>query len=63
MQVARCLLAQGYYVNLAAYPAAFRGRAGIRLMLTCHHTLDDVIGLVQAIERAFRLEVAQTASA
>ena len=63
MQVARCLLAQGYYVNLAAYPAAFRGRAGIRLMLTCHHTLEDVIGLVQAIERAFRLEVAQTASA
>ncbi|HEX5100333.1 MAG TPA: aminotransferase class I/II-fold pyridoxal phosphate-dependent enzyme [Polyangiaceae bacterium] len=62
-EVARSLLAQGYYVNLAAYPAVSRGRAGIRLMLTCHHTLDDVIGLVQAIERAFRLEVAQTASA
>lgn len=62
-ELARALLAQGYYVNPAGFPAVPRGRAGLRLMLTCHHTLDDVIGLVQALERVFRLELAQTASA
>lgn len=62
-EAARSLLAQGYYVNLSAFPAVPRGRAGIRLMLTCHHTLDDVRGLVRAIDRAFRLEVARTATA
>jgi 7-keto-8-aminopelargonate synthetase-like enzyme len=61
--VGQALLAQGYYVNPSGFPAVSRGRAGLRLTLTCHHTLDDVSGLVHAIERAFRLEAARTASA
>jgi 7-keto-8-aminopelargonate synthetase-like enzyme len=62
-EVARNLLHSGFYVNLSAFPAVPRGRAGIRLMLTCHHTLQDVVGLVRAIEGTLRAEEAEPVSA
>lgn len=49
MDLATALLQRGYYVNVACYPAVPRKRAGVRLMLTGHHTYEDIQGLVAAI--------------
>jgi 7-keto-8-aminopelargonate synthetase-like enzyme len=51
LEVAALLRAAGYYVNVSAFPAVPRRRAGIRIVLTCHHTLDDVRGLVDELAR------------
>lgn len=51
-RVAAELLADGFFVNASVFPAVARGRAGIRLMLTCQQTLDDVAGLVKALARS-----------
>jgi 7-keto-8-aminopelargonate synthetase-like enzyme len=51
-RVAGELLAAGFFVNASVYPAVARGRAGIRLMLTCQQTLDDVAALVEALARS-----------
>jgi 7-keto-8-aminopelargonate synthetase-like enzyme len=40
------LMARGYFVNVAMYPAVARRRAGVRLMLTAHQTLADIANLV-----------------
>lgn len=50
------LLAAGFFVNVAVFPAVPRGRGGIRLMLTCHHTLDDVARLVPVLAESVRRE-------
>ena len=42
MQAKSALKALGYFANVAVYPAVPRGRAGLRIMLNCHHELDDV---------------------
>ncbi|HVZ34517.1 MAG TPA: aminotransferase class I/II-fold pyridoxal phosphate-dependent enzyme, partial [Polyangiaceae bacterium] len=49
MDLATALLQRGYYVNVACYPAVPRKRAGVRLMLTGHHTYEDIQGLVAEI--------------
>jgi 7-keto-8-aminopelargonate synthetase-like enzyme len=41
----------GFFTNLSVFPAVPRRRAGIRVMLTTHHTEADVVGLVQAFGR------------
>lgn len=46
LDVAARLLAAGYYVNVSAFPAVPRRRAGLRIVLNAHHELDDVRGLV-----------------
>jgi len=52
--VARALIGSGFFVNVAVFPAVARGRAGVRLMLTCRQTLADVTGLVTALAIALR---------
>lgn len=49
--VARQLLDEGLYTNLATFPAVPMKHAGIRMTLTVHHTLDDVRTLVEALAR------------
>jgi len=49
MELATGLLARGYFVNIACFPAVPRRRAGVRLTLTAHQTLDDIKGLAAAI--------------
>ena len=39
----------GFFTNLSVFPAVPRRRAGIRVMLTTHHTEEDVVRLVQAL--------------
>lgn len=48
-EVVRQLMGRGYFVNIAMYPAVARRRAGLRVMLTLHHTLSDIVNLVQEI--------------
>ncbi|HEY8942629.1 MAG TPA: aminotransferase class I/II-fold pyridoxal phosphate-dependent enzyme [Polyangiaceae bacterium] len=51
MEVGAALKAAGYFVNVAVFPAVPRRRAGLRIMLNCHHTLQDVHELVREISR------------
>jgi 7-keto-8-aminopelargonate synthetase-like enzyme len=44
----------GFFTNLSVFPAVPRRRAGIRVMLTTHHTEEDLLGLVQALGRGTR---------
>lgn len=48
-RIASELVEAGFFVNASVFPAVPRGRAGIRLMLTCQQTLDDVARLVEAL--------------
>jgi len=58
------LLAAGYFVNTAVFPAVARGHAGVRLMLTCQQELDDVRGLGETLARCLRqLPAARAAAA
>ncbi len=43
------LLAAGFFTNLSVFPAVPRRRAGIRIMLTTHHSEEDVQDLVRAL--------------
>jgi 7-keto-8-aminopelargonate synthetase-like enzyme len=43
------LVAHGFFTNLSVFPAVPRRRAGIRVMLTTHHTEEDVRDLVHAL--------------
>ena len=45
----RALLDDGFYTNLAMFPAVPMKHAGVRMTLTVHHTLDDVRALVGAL--------------
>lgn len=49
--VAKALRSDGYFVNIGSFPAVPRGKAGLRIPLTRHHTPDDIRGLLAAIER------------
>ena len=39
----------GFFTNVSVFPAVPRRRAGIRVMLTTHHSEDDIFDLVQAL--------------
>jgi 7-keto-8-aminopelargonate synthetase-like enzyme len=48
-RLAADLMAQGYYTNTAVFPAVSQGRAGLRIALTVHQSLEDIRGLVDAV--------------
>jgi 7-keto-8-aminopelargonate synthetase-like enzyme len=52
VEVAARLRAEGFFVNVSTFPAVARGRAGVRLMLTCQQKPEDVERLVRALARA-----------
>src|SRR5262249_39847078 len=43
------LMNDGYFANVAPYPAVPRGGAGIRVAITVHQELDDLRGLVERL--------------
>ena len=45
------LMKEGYYLNAATYPAVPLGYGGIRFTQTLHHTREQTLGLLDAIER------------
>ena len=48
------LMRDGYYTNLAVFPAVSKGHGGLRVALTLHQTTDDIRGLVTAIASRLR---------
>ena len=56
VDLATGLLNRGYFVNVAYFPAVPRRRAGVRLMLNAHQTLEDIQGLVAAFADCLRLD-------
>ncbi len=52
LEVGSALITAGFFTNLSVFPAVPRRRAGIRVMLTTHHTEDDVERLVRALSNA-----------
>jgi len=51
MELCCALRTAGYFVNVAVFPAVPRRRAGVRLMLNRHQTLEDVRGLALELSR------------
>lgn len=49
--LASALMGEGHYANVALFPAVSRGRGGVRVTLTLHHTPDDIRRLVGTIAR------------
>jgi 7-keto-8-aminopelargonate synthetase-like enzyme len=45
---------EGFFTNVAVYPAVPREGAGIRVLLNVHQTLDDVRGVVESLASALR---------
>jgi 7-keto-8-aminopelargonate synthetase-like enzyme len=50
--VCRRLLIDGYFANVAVYPAVGVNAAGVRVLLNLHQTADDVAGVVQSLRDA-----------
>ena len=48
-QAAAELMAEGFYTNIAVFPAVSRGHSGLRIALTVHQTLDDIRRLIEAL--------------
>lgn len=51
IEVARRLRTAGFFVNASVFPAVAHGRAGVRLMLTCQQTAEDVAALARELAR------------
>jgi 7-keto-8-aminopelargonate synthetase-like enzyme len=45
------LMDDGFYVNIAVFPAVSAGNGGLRIALTVHQTLDDIRALIDAIAK------------
>jgi len=50
-RLAAALMKDGFYSNIAVFPAVPRLQAGLRIALTVHQTEDDIRALVDAIAR------------
>lgn len=49
LERASLLCDAGFFTNVSVFPAVPRRRAGIRVMLTTHHSEEDIFDLVQAL--------------
>lgn len=50
ISVAKSLLNQGYYVNIAAFPVVPRGRGGVRFTVTRYNSMADIAGMLTALK-------------
>ena len=50
-EMAARLLDDGFYVNIAQFPAVPMKQAGVRITLTLHHRPEDIRALVEALSR------------
>jgi 7-keto-8-aminopelargonate synthetase-like enzyme len=48
-RIGEVLMNAGYYTNIAMYPAVPKRRAGIRIAITLHQTLEDIRNLVDRL--------------
>jgi len=49
IRCAKAMMVEGFYVNVAAYPAVPRGRGGIRFTVTADHSINDIESLICAL--------------
>jgi 7-keto-8-aminopelargonate synthetase-like enzyme len=54
IDVAGALLERGHFVNVAYFPAVPRRRAGLRVVLNAHQTVDDITRLVTDLAQRLR---------
>ncbi len=54
-QLAKWLMDDGYFANVAQFPAVPMRRAGIRFTLTLHQQEDDLRGLVDSLQRNYEV--------
>jgi 7-keto-8-aminopelargonate synthetase-like enzyme len=52
IEVGARLRAAGFFVNVSVFPAVARGRAGVRLLLTCQQTNEDIEALARELARS-----------
>ncbi|HWZ91542.1 MAG TPA: aminotransferase class I/II-fold pyridoxal phosphate-dependent enzyme, partial [Polyangiaceae bacterium] len=52
LELGSALITAGFFTNLSVFPAVPRRRAGIRVMLTTHHSEEDIVSLVRALASA-----------
>jgi 7-keto-8-aminopelargonate synthetase-like enzyme len=52
LELGSALITAGFFTNLSVFPAVPRRRAGIRVMLTTHHSEEDIVSLVHALASA-----------
>lgn len=52
-KLAQKMIQEGFYVNLAAFPAVSTTCAGIRFSVTCNHSFDQIENLVSALAVQF----------
>ena len=58
VDIVKCLIREGFYLNISTFPAVPKKNTGLRFTVTNHHTLNDISNLIQAmsyhIDRAWK---------
>lgn len=60
--IANRLMKDGFYTNVAHFPAVMMNRAGIRFTLTCHQSREDIEGLVKSLANNLPLALEEEGS-
>lgn len=53
INMAKKLLQEGFYTDVAMFPAVGQMRSGIRIPITNHHTLQDIDNVINALEHYY----------
>lgn len=61
-KVAQRMMDDGYWVNMAPYPAVPMKKTGIRTPITVHHSLEDIHGMVESLARHLPVVLAEEGS-
>jgi hypothetical protein len=51
MDLARRMLDDGFYVNLASFPAVAPAQSGVRFTHTLYHSEDQILAMIEALTR------------
>jgi 7-keto-8-aminopelargonate synthetase-like enzyme len=60
LEVARLMLDDGFFVNVSGFPVVPVGMAGIRFTQTLVNTDEQIVGMIQSLERNLRRVVGET---
>lgn len=60
LEVARLMLDDGYFINVSGFPVVPVGMAGIRFTQTLLNTDEQIVGLIESLERSLRRVVGET---
>ncbi|HSJ33465.1 MAG TPA: aminotransferase class I/II-fold pyridoxal phosphate-dependent enzyme [Acidimicrobiia bacterium] len=60
LEVARLMLDDGYFINVSGFPVVPVGMAGIRFTQTLSNTDEQIIGMIQSLQRSLHQVVGET---